>query len=54
MDYRAGGAGCAAGALALGPDILVSPGLVLGYIAGHLFWGTGYIPDQKGDSTKSD
>ena len=21
----------------------------LGYIAGHLFWGTRYVPDQKAD-----
>ncbi len=21
----------------------------LGYVAGHLFWGRDYIPDQKGD-----
>ena len=25
----------------------------LGYIAGHLFWGTRYIPGQRGDSTQS-
>jgi len=24
----------------------------LGYIAGHLFWGTKYIPDQQGEDNK--
>jgi len=24
----------------------------LGYIAGHLFWGTGYIPGQRVDSAQ--
>jgi hypothetical protein len=24
----------------------------LGYIAGHLFWGTKYIPDQQGENNK--
>ena len=26
----------------------------LGYIAGHLFWGTEYISNQKGDSNEND
>ena len=25
----------------------------LGYIAGHLFWGTRYVPGQQGDSTSN-
>ena len=24
----------------------------LGYVAGHLFWGTRYIPDQQGEPLK--
>ncbi len=24
--------------------------LTLGYILGHLFWGTGYVPDQREDA----
>ena len=27
---------------------------VLGYVAGHLFWGTRYILGQEGDSSKAD
>jgi len=26
----------------------------LGYIAGHLFWGTEYVPDQQGGSPRAD